>query len=77
MAAGLPAIVLSSHVDGTTRRCLRAFQALGRCKTRSTRLPCTSDPLSTVHLSESTGSKAAIGQTVGSLPVGFCRFYAL
>ena len=48
---------------------ISAMEALGRCKTRSTRFPCTRDPLSTVltHLSESTGSKAAIEEALHAL----------
>ena len=72
LAAGLPAIVLSSRANRTTRKYLGAFQRWKRWADARQGVPGfpvqeTHLALYLTHLSESTGSKAAIEEALHAL----------
>ena len=72
LAAGLPAIVLRSRADGTTRKYLGAYQRWKRWADARQGVP--GFPVQEIHLalylthlSESTGSKAAVDEALHAL----------
>ena len=68
LAQSLPATVLRSRADSTTKKYLGAYQRW-KTQTRSTCIPCPSSAFALYlqHLSESVQSKAAVEEAVHAL----------